>query len=217
MNYNALIKNLREEIKIGHQYRTLDYPFKALAFISMLPFIAVTISIFISFYCLLFVYNALLSGVKYLETWLDDTKKDVNPATQAILYFCTIPTIFAMRVLLSTFSLLFYFLWFSVMCSAYVSSLGGVRWQPYISDATFGGVSFTPNTNGVAAKTFSVISFVLFAICVLIFLIFLGTDSAKEARDVATAFVVVAGLDAAFVNISVPIIFRKRIVDTSEE
>ena len=217
MNYNALIKNLREEIKIGHQYRTLDYPFKALAFISMLPFIAVTISLFILLHSLLFVYNALLSGVKYLETWLDEAKKDVNPVTQAVLYFCAIPTIFSMRVLFSAFSFLFYFLWFGVMCSAYVSSLGGVRWQPYISDATFGGVSFTPHTNGVAAKIFSVISFVLFAVCVLIFLIYLGTDSAKGARDVATAFAIVAGLDVAFVNISVPIIFRKRIVDPSEE
>lgn len=217
MNYGALIKGLREEIKTGHQYKNLGSPYSALAFIAMLPFIIVTVSMFIGMYCLLFLYNAFLSGTQYLESWLDTNKKNLHPATEAVLYFCTIPTIFAMRVALSVFSLFFYFSWFNLMCSTYVSTLGGVRWQPFVSEATYDGVKFGPNTNETAAKAFAIIAFILLALCVLMFLIASGVDDRRDSLQISTVGFVIFAIDAAFVNISVPAIFKKKISSAEEE
>ena len=84
-----------------------------------------------------FFFKCLATPVDYLQTWLKNQQEGIHPAAQAVLYFCCIPAIFAQQVLLAFNAFAFFFQWFGMMLSAYIMTLGAVRWQPIISEATF--------------------------------------------------------------------------------
>ena len=77
------------------------------------------------------------SDVDYLQNWLNSQKDGLAHGTQAVLYLICMPTIFAQQVLLAFNAFAFFFQWFGLMISAYIMTLGAVRWQPVISEATF--------------------------------------------------------------------------------
>ena len=82
-------------------------------------------------------FKALSAPVDYLQTWLHKQQEGLHPAAQAVLYFCCIPTIFSQQVLLAFNSIFLFFQWFGLMISAYIMTIGAVRWQPVITEATF--------------------------------------------------------------------------------
>ncbi len=84
-----------------------------------------------------FFFKGFAAPVDYLQRWLDSQKDGVAHATQAIIYFVCLPTIFSQQILLAFASFAFYFQWFVLMFSAYIMTLGAVRWQPVIGEATF--------------------------------------------------------------------------------
>ncbi len=73
----------------------------------------------------------------HLQRWLDSKKDGVEHATQVVIYFVCLPTIFSQQILLAFASFAFYFQWFGLVLGAYIMTLGAVRWQPVITEATF--------------------------------------------------------------------------------
>ena len=172
MDYLAKIKGLCKEFGKHIHYNFLNKNYKTVATIGMLPFFAATWVLIATFYALVFLFNCASSSVDYLTCWLKDMKKDVHPATEAILYFATIPTIFMLKVFLSFFAVVFFMLWFEIMIFTYLTSLGGIRFQPFVAEATYDDdIVLTSRANYTGAPVFAVIVCVLFAIVVVLWLI----------------------------------------------
>ena len=207
MNYSALQKNLFSEVFSGKQYALLPPAIRVLAFIGMLPFIIIAFSYTISYAIYNFIFNVLSAGVAYLENWVHEERRSVKPATEAVLYFITAPTIFFMQVLLSLFAIAFFFIWFFLQCVLYIATLGGIRFQPYINHASFGKVTdgFTASSNPVALLVVSVIAFSLYALYfIFIFAALLG------AYDLGAVAVVIYIFYLLFVLIAIPVCARKK-------
>ena len=100
MNYQHQIKNLLAEAREGIRYRGMSQGARVLTIIAMLPVYAAACVAIAFYYVNLFFYNALLSPVSYLESWLEERQDKVQHATQAVLYFVCIPFIFFNRVLM---------------------------------------------------------------------------------------------------------------------
>ena len=212
MNYNAIAKSFLEEIKSGIQYKKLGKPFSVFAFIAMLPIIILSAVQFIGYYVLLFVYNGLASSVEYLERWLDAKKSDVRHATEAVLYFVAMPYIFFCQALLAFFAVVFYFNWFSLMVYTYLATLGGVRWQPFLTTAKFDGKAKSiATTNDIAGKIYSIISFVLFAFVCLFFIIMI---SGGYVAGAISSFI---SLHISHIVIANVAIFRKVVISKDGE
>ena len=139
MDYLRLLKGLKNEFFAAN--KTLYNNINVIArFILTVFFIPLRISFFFArlvYWFTWFFFKCLAAPVDYLQTWLNKQQKDIHPAAQAVLYFCCIPTIFAQQVLLAFNAFSFFFQWFGLVLSAYIMTLGAVRWQPVISEAKF--------------------------------------------------------------------------------
>ena len=160
MNYTSLFLGLMGEIKANKQYNVIGKPLNIFAFIAVLPF--TILAAFASLYYLVcaFFFNGIASAVKYLEKWVEEKKKDVHPATEAVLFFVTMPTIFFFNVLLSGFAVFFYFIWFVLQCFTYIATLGGIKWQPFIMEAKFDD-NLVATTKQSSATTFAIVDAIL--------------------------------------------------------
>ena len=139
MDYLKLLKGLEKEFfEAGKtKYNSLFIVWKLLL---TLIFIPMRIGFFfarLGYWFTWFFFKCLATPVDYLQKWLKNQQEDIHPAAQAVLYFCCIPTIFAQQVLLAFTAFAFFFQWFGLMLSAYIMTLGAVRWQPVISEAKF--------------------------------------------------------------------------------
>ena len=139
MDYLKLLNGLKEEFFAVNEekYNSLNIVVKTLL---TLIFIPLRISFFfgrLMYWFTWFFFKCFATPVDYLQAWLNKQQEGIHPASQAVLYFCCIPTIFAQHVLLAFAAFSFFFQWFSLMLSAYIMTLGAVRWQPVISEATF--------------------------------------------------------------------------------
>jgi uncharacterized membrane protein len=173
MNYQKLIKDLTNEMKKGVQYKRIPDPYKLFVIIAMIPLIiSFAISKF-SYAVTVFFYKALSAPAEHLQHWLTSQKNGVQHATEAVMYFVCLPYIFTLQVMLSLNALSFYFQWFTLMIQGYLLTLGGIKWQPYISDATFEDdateYDYKPQAAGVLA--FSCIAFGACALCVFMWLL----------------------------------------------
>jgi len=139
MDYLKLLKGLKKEfLEAGKaKYQGLFIVWRILLTIIFIP---LRVGFFfgrLGYWFTWFFFKCLGAPVDYLQKWLKNQQEGIHPATQAVLYFCCIPTIFAQQVLLALTAFAFFFQWFSLMLSAYIMTLGAVRWQPIISEATF--------------------------------------------------------------------------------
>ncbi|MBR7117587.1 MAG: hypothetical protein IKC87_07775 [Clostridia bacterium] len=216
MNYSNLIKGLSAEAFSGSQYKRLSGAFGVFAFIGVLPFFIMSCILAVSYHVSCFFFNALSSGVGYLESWLNEKKKDVNPITEAVLYFLTIPFIFFCHALLSIFSIIFFFIWFQLQCFAYIASLGGIRWQPYINRATYNEDDmFVATTDANAGKIVAAISCVLLLIAIIFsFVCIISDDYMTIERYNPTGFY---AAHFAFTVLTVPLVFRKSKLEPADD
>ena len=206
MEYQSLIKNLLNEAKEGIRYNQLEKPMRILTIIAMLPVLALNCILIAMYYVLLFFYNALLCPVNYLEKWQEQKKDTVKHATQAVIYLVSTPFIFFCRAILSFVSFYFYFLWFEIMAVTYLSTLGGIKWQPFINTATFDkkyNWELKPNANGT--KIYGVVSFIMFVLW-LLFALIVEVAGIYELSSVGTFITVVYFVTIIVVN---PILFKK--------
>ena len=139
MDYLKLLHGLKNEFFTAgkEKYKSMNIIAR---FLLTIIFIPLRIGFFFSrliYWFTWFFFKCLATPVDYLQTWLKNQQEGIHPASQTVLYFCCIPTIFAQQVLLAFTSFAFFFQWFGMMLSAYIMTLGAVRWQPVISEATF--------------------------------------------------------------------------------
>lgn len=139
MDYLKLLTGLKKEFFAANKarYGRMNIIAKILLTIIFIP---LRIGFFFSrlfYWFTWFFFKCLATPVDYLQSWLNKQQEGVHPAAQAVLYFCCIPTIFTQQVLLAYNAFSFFFQWFGLMLSAYIMTLGTVRWQPVISDAKF--------------------------------------------------------------------------------
>lgn len=139
MDYLKVLRSLKKEFKEAGKakYESLNIVVRILLTIIFIP---LRISFFFSrlfFWFTWFFFKGLAAPVDYLQTWLRKEKEGIAHATQAVLYFVCMPTIFSQQVLLAFNSFSFYFQWFGMMVVAYIMTLGAVRWQPVVTEATF--------------------------------------------------------------------------------
>ena len=139
MDYLKLLNGLKKEFFWANKrkYSTMN---GFLKFILTIIFIPLRVGFFFSrlgFWFTWFFFKCFATPVDYLQAWLKKQQEGIHPAPQAVLYFCCIPTIFLQQVVLAFTAFAFFFQWFGMMLSAYIMTLGTVRWQPVISEATF--------------------------------------------------------------------------------
>ena len=139
MDYLKLLNGLKKEFfEAGKaKYESLNIVVRVLL---TLVFIPLRVSFFfarLGYWFTWFFFKCLSTPVDYLQSWLNAQKDEVHPATQVVLYLVCIPVIFSQQVMLAMNAFAFFFQWFGLMISAYVMTLGAVRWQPVISEATF--------------------------------------------------------------------------------
>ena len=106
-------------------------------FILMLPFTVVAAMGTVFYYVLLFLRNGSQIGADELEHWLNKRKAGVHFLPEAVLYLVTIPFIFLLRVFVTIFSGILYLIWFEIMATSFLATLGGIRWQPYLNTVNY--------------------------------------------------------------------------------
>jgi len=213
MNYSNLFKQFKKELFSKVQYTRLDSPFKAFAFVAAFPFWFMYAVILGFNYVNLFLFNCFASSADYLEGWVKETKKDVQHASEAVIFFVTTPFIFFLRCLLSIFSIFFYMMWFFAMCFGYIASLAAVRWQPFISYAEYDEeLEIKAVTKKMVGNVIAVIGFSVFCLGALIYLV----GILAEDFDTQSVGGVILGIHALYMAIAVPITFKKKICLASE-
>ena len=139
MDYLKLLQGLKTEFFTAGKakYESLNIVARILL---TLIFIPLRVGFFFArliYWFTWFFFKCLATPVDYLQKWFDKQQEGIHPAAQAVLYFCCIPTIFAQQIYLAFTAFMFFFQWFGLMLSAYIMTLGAVRWQPVISEAKF--------------------------------------------------------------------------------
>ena len=139
MDYLKLLHGLKSEFfTVGKE--TYKSMFVLWRFLLTIIFIPMRIAFFfgrIFYWFTWFFFKCLAAPVDYLQSWLKAQKDEVHPATQAVLYFICMPVIFYQQVMLAFTAFAFFFQWFGLMLSAYIMTLGTIKWQPVISEACF--------------------------------------------------------------------------------
>ncbi len=205
MDYEKSARNLLHEAGECRQYKKMAMPYRVFAFISVIPFWIPAALCTILYYITSFFHNVFSASADYLEGWLKRTKSDVRHLTEAVLYLIAVPTIFFMQVILSFFSFIFFIIWFLMQCNFYIATLGGIKWQPYISKASYGTEELTVTTNPTAAKVFSIINLVLFCAVVLTYILKITDVFAED-----TIYRLIYDVHFLFSAIAVPLIFTKK-------
>lgn len=173
MNYSKLVKQLTAEMKKGVQYKDIPKVFKIFLIIAMIPLIVSFVISKLVFGISLFVYRIIAAPADYLNKWLKAEKSDVMHLTQAVMYLVAFPTIFGLQVILSLNSVFFFLQWFGMMIQAYLLTLGGIKWQPFLTEAEFGGeeAEYVTKPNRLIKIIFACIVFGAAALWVLLTLI----------------------------------------------
>lgn len=139
MDYLKLLKGLKNEwlTKGREKYQSINIVGRILLTLFFLP---MRISFFfarLGYWFTWFFYRAMSAPVDYLEAWINKEKEGLGQAPAAVLYWVAMPFIFMQKVFLAFNAFAFFFQWFGLMLTAFIMTLGAVRWQPVISDATF--------------------------------------------------------------------------------
>lgn len=221
MNYSKVMQDFRAEITKFIQYRRMSSAQKWWTVLGMLPFFLIMGAQIAGYYVILFWYSCFASCSDYLEAWLNDTKKNVQHATEAVLYFVTIPTIFSLRVLLSFFSFIFYLYWFFMMIVTYIATLGGIKWNPFIQNVgNDSNTSYQATTSRKAANVFSVTVSILFVLF-LFFELFTILIEKAELYELLTNLMDIRKITRIayllFPIATVPFIFKKRAQGSDED
>ncbi len=179
MDYSKLIKNLTAEMKKGVQYARLPLLFKIFAIVALSPIIATFVISIFFYWVTLFFYKMISSPADSLHLWLKGQKDEVKHATQAVMYVVCLPFIFFLKVLLSFTSVYFFIQWFFIMIQGYILSLGGIKWQPFITEASFDEdtTEYTLKPGDLIAKVTISVLFGTFAATLLCALVVYCFDS----------------------------------------
>lgn len=223
MDYSALVKQLTLEMKKGAQYKRIDNPFRIFAIVAMIPLIVSFILTKLGYWCILFFYKMLDTPAEALHKWLRDQKDEVQHATQAVMYWVCLPAIFSLRLLQAFCEFAFFVQWFALMVQGYLLTLGGIKWQPFLTDVSFDeddAAEYKPGKTGAiifscVACAAMLLSILFVAVLYILYKILVGyPDVFSEGylkameimRDLSKAFANVHLLTILVIN---PIFFRR--------
>ncbi len=162
MDYSKTMRGLIAEAKKGSQYARFTSGTKACMFIGLLPFIIESIALIIVYNIINFVCKLISAPVDYLNGFLKEERDGVKHLSQAIMYAIGFPMIFLFKISLSFLACVMYLLWFYIMCLSYVTTLGAIRWQPFLFDAKYDckeEYTYTPSAE--TAKAWSIVQLIL--------------------------------------------------------
>ena len=220
MNYSKLLHGLIAEMKTGVQYKRIPQPFKAFVIIGMIPVILAFVGQSIAYRVQVFFFKALSAPAEYLHRWLRGQKDEVEHATQAVMYFVCLPYIFFLQTLLALASLGFFFSWFGLQVTGYLLTLGGIRFQAYVSDATYDEVEkgeYVCTPNDQIAIIFSCVLVGSIALNVLLGIVIDISDSYRVWSAVSGMRSLLNLIYWVAVVIVNPILFRVHKVEKLEE
>ena len=173
MDYTKLINNLTAEMKKGVQYARMPKLLKIFMIVALFPLIISFVVSKFLYWVTLFFYKMISSPAEYLHEWIRKQKDEVKHATQAVMYWVCLPAVFGFQLLISFSSLAFFFQWFFLMVQGYLLTLGGIKWQPFITEAKFEDdmVQYECKPNNEVAAIYAYITAGVLALYVLITLI----------------------------------------------
>ena len=139
MDYLGLLRKLKAEFKETNRqrYESMNIVLKI---VLTLVFIPLRVGFFfgkLMFWFTWFFFKALAAPVDFLCAWFEKQKESMGDISKAILVLVCMPFIFCQQILLAFNSFSFFFQWFGLMLSAYIMTLGKIRWQPVITEAKF--------------------------------------------------------------------------------
>ena len=172
----------------------------------MLPVILADVLLFVFYEFLAFIHKGLSTPIDILHGFVKKEREEVKHLTQAVVYAITLPWIFFNYILLSLVSFLFYFVWFFIMICTYVLTLGGIRWQPFISEATYPAeTNFKYLRSDKTISKFAVVSCIALALTTIFYLCLM-----EEPSDMLNTFYTIASWTyTALIFIVNPIVFKK--------
>lgn len=136
MDYGLLIKGLKEEAKRNVQFARMKKFPRFLARVLTLPALLAVMFAFACYYLTLFIYKACMTPTVYLHNVLKGEKND-NQGVQFVVYLVGFPVVFVLYAIMSLAAISFYFQWFVIMVLMVFATLNGVKFQPFITDATY--------------------------------------------------------------------------------
>ncbi len=161
-----VIRNTVKEFFAFKQYKRIPVGLAVCAGILLSPFLLTVIFMIPSFYILLFMYKLLSSPVDYLLNGIRSESDSVP--IQVVLYLVGYPLIFIIKFALAMFGMVFFTMYFFFMLFAYVYGWGGIKFQPFLFDAS---TDCSAHLVGKASNK-TVIS--LLVVCILIAVLILG-------------------------------------------
>ena len=157
MDYGYLIKALKDEARQNIQFSRMNKGPRILARLITLPWLVAVMCAVLQYYVALFFYKACLTPVQHLHNIMRKEGEVVKHGTQVVVYLIAFPVIFELYILLSLTTVYFYFQWFVIMVYMYFATLGGVKWQPFITEATFEERAWVLKPSDKAANRWSII------------------------------------------------------------
>ena len=139
MDYLKLLQQFKKEYRTARKekFETLSPVIRIIAILFMIPFRIGFFFARIAYWLTWFFYKALSAPADYLQTWVKEQKEGLGQAPQTVMYLITLPFIFYQRIILAFNAFSFFFQWFGMMITAYIITLGAVKFQPVITDAKF--------------------------------------------------------------------------------
>lgn len=137
MNYYGLIKGLFAEARRGIRFQEMNLIGKIIAVFGLLPLIVMAAFVAVGFYVTVFFYKALTAPVEYLHKIVKTEGQEVKHATQFLVYWIGFPFVFFLYSLSAFLTIVFHFQWFFLMLIVYLTTLGGVKWQPFVNEANY--------------------------------------------------------------------------------
>lgn len=136
MNYSRILSNLIRTAFKGIQYKKMPVLCRIVMIICMAPVILFDFVLIAIYHILNFFYKGFSTPVEILHNFLCNERKNVRHGTEAVLYFVAFPFIWFSQICLASMSYMFYILWFLIMTATYIWTLGGIKWQPFLTEAT---------------------------------------------------------------------------------
>lgn len=139
MDYLKLLANLKKEfLEAGRErYTNMNIIFRVIFTIIFIPLrVGFFFGRLMYWFTWLF-FKAFAAPVDYLAAWLEKQKENLGDISKAVLLWVCLPFVFLQQIILAFNAFSFFFQWFGLMLQAYIMTLGKLRWQPVISEATF--------------------------------------------------------------------------------
>lgn len=178
MDYNKKLFDLLKEARTLVQYKRLPVIFRILLFIPMLPLIIHDALLIAGYLISAFIYQGISTPFNIVHDFVKKEREGVKDLAEAAICLIATPLLLIYQLFLALFSFGFYISWFFIMLYTYIITLGGIKWQPYIKEATFDNNldGLTPAPSTKAAKTFALLLFFAPAIstivCIIITIIY---------------------------------------------